>query len=251
MINYTLCADDYGFNQAISEAIIELLSTQKINATSCMTNMPYWPQAAKQLSTIPATSKVGLHFNLSDGIPLTNMPKSHFGSLKQLLLRSHLSALKKNVIQQEFKAQLDAFIKEAGKLPDFIDGHQHVHQFPIIREAILDTYLDYFPDKKTFIRLSSNGFWQSLTSIKAMIITLTGAIRLRKKLKLMGIAFNTSFSGIYDFKHAQDYAALFPKFKQQIQAGGLIMCHPGKENNDETDIIAAARVFEYNYFKEN
>ena len=35
-------------------------------------------------------------------------------------------------------AQLEAFEQAVGRAPAHVDGHQHVHQFPVIREALID-----------------------------------------------------------------------------------------------------------------
>ena len=38
----------------------------------------------------------------------------------------------------EIAAQLRMFVHTFGRAPDFIDGHQHVHLFPQIRDAVLE-----------------------------------------------------------------------------------------------------------------
>ena len=34
--------------------------------------------------------------------------------------------------------QWNHFIEATGKTPDFVDGHQHVHQFPVIRDVLVE-----------------------------------------------------------------------------------------------------------------
>ena len=36
------------------------------------------------------------------------------------------------------RASCDAFVDAFGRAPDFIDGHQHVHLFPQVSDAVLD-----------------------------------------------------------------------------------------------------------------
>ena len=40
---------------------------------------------------------------------------------------------------REVRAQFEAFADAFGRPPDFVDGHQHVHLFPQVREAVLET----------------------------------------------------------------------------------------------------------------
>ena len=41
--------------------------------------------------------------------------------------------------RREFRAQFEAFADAFGRPPDFVDGHQHVHLFPQVRQAALET----------------------------------------------------------------------------------------------------------------
>ena len=42
-----------------------------------------------------------------------------------------------DMLVDEFMSQLRMFVHSLGRPPDFIDGHQHVHLFPQIRDAVL------------------------------------------------------------------------------------------------------------------
>ena len=48
---------------------------------------------------------------------------------------------------QSYFFAISTLIDHLGFAPDFIDGHQHIQQLPIIRDAILDVYLKFFPKK--------------------------------------------------------------------------------------------------------
>jgi len=246
MSGITICADDFGYHEAVSNGILKLLENRKINATSCMTNMPDWPRAAEMLSMMPP-AQIGLHLNLTDGVPLTDLPCSHFGSLNKLLMLSHLRLLDKNRLIKEFDAQLKAFKDGMNRMPDFIDGHQHIHQFPVIREAVLAIHKKHLT-KNTGIRVSSNPLSQVVFKPKSLILALTGALSLKKILQKNGIAHNQHFSGIYNFDSTIDYARKFSSFLEEIQGDGLIMCHPASPDYTSTsDPIAKARLNEFNY----
>lgn len=252
----TLCADDYGYSEAVNAGILDLIEKKRLNATSCMTNMPFFEAGVPALKALRSQAEIGLHFNLTEGKPLSGLPALHFGPLSQLLLFSHLRLLKKIAIQREFEAQLDAFEKAFGCTPDFIDGHQHVHHLPVIRDAILAVYAKRFPDKKVWLRVSSNPLSDQLKALfkspKSLIITLTGALSLKRQLQKSGIPFNTRFSGAYDFREAKHYAEHFSSFVKAVNGAGLIMCHPAKAMGAlENDVIFTARVEEYRFFSEH
>lgn len=241
-----LCADDFGENKSVSDGILDLLQQKRLSATSCMTNMPYWPTAAQQLKALNLNCQVGLHFNLTEGQPLSGQPC--FAPLNTLILRSHLHALNRGWIAQELSQQIEAFKNHYGRLPDFIDGHQHVHHLPQIRKALLSVYEEYFPNKEAYIRVSSGSLGAAAYCPKVLVIALSGARMLKKELKKRHIPHNTSFSGIYNFSPTADYPRLFKRFLKESHNGGLIMCHPAKEPLHVNDSIAQARIREYRHF---
>ncbi|MDR3478516.1 MAG: ChbG/HpnK family deacetylase [Gammaproteobacteria bacterium] len=240
-----LCADDYGQNPAISQAIIALLEKKRLSATSCLTTSADWLEQARNLESFKNQADIGLHFNLTEETPLAE-------PVSRLILKSHLRLLNKKAIIAECHAQLDLFLQGTGRLPDFIDGHQHVHQFPVIRDALFTVYEERLRDNQTYVRCTYNPNsllrFQAVGYTKQLIIQLCGAREFKRQLLARQIPHNHSFSGIYDFENAAKYAEFFPQFVQQVQEGGLIMCHPGlKEATPSTDTIANSRIIEYDY----
>ncbi len=57
--------------------------------------------------------------------------------LTHAFLRAWSSSLNRELITQCIEEQWDLFVSVMGKHPDFIDGHQHIHQFPFIRDILL------------------------------------------------------------------------------------------------------------------
>jgi predicted glycoside hydrolase/deacetylase ChbG (UPF0249 family) len=252
MKNIILCADDYGQNTAISQAIIDLFQKKRLSATSCMTTSYYWPSHAKWLRPFAEEFDVGLHFNLTEGKSLSKEMGPEFLPLSELIMKAYLRRLKQRDIELELNAQLDAFMDEMGCEPHFLDGHQHIHQLPVVRNALLNVYEKRFRSKKVYIRAVNNprSLWQFKHNayVKNLIIQSCGSFTLKKLLVKNKISHNTSFSGIYDFSQAANYAAIFPYFLNQVGNNGIIMCHPGQSSLDSEDEIASARVAEYMYF---
>lgn len=236
-----LCADDYGQNRAISQAIIDLLKNRRLTATSCMVTGSDWPLYASWLLPYKNQVDIGLHFNLTEGSGLGFMP------LPNLLLKSFLRRLNKKMLKAELNAQLDQFTNAMGMVPDFIDGHQHVHQFPQIRDVLLEVYEERLRETGCYIRCIDDpkSLW-NVKSLKKLILQWSGAGAFKKQLIKRKIPHNQSFSGVYSFDVDQ-YETIFEVFLEEVQQGGLIMCHPGLE--DSEDVLHGSRFREYAFFK--
>src|SRR5262245_17221205 len=128
-----LCADDYGQAEAVSRGILELMDVGRLTAVSCLVNMPGWKEQAQFLHPFKGKIDLGLHLNLTDGMPLSAQYQREIGAklmpLPYLITHTMLGSkkLKPTALMAEIEAQLDAFCEAVGCLPDFVDGHQHVH----------------------------------------------------------------------------------------------------------------------------
>jgi predicted glycoside hydrolase/deacetylase ChbG (UPF0249 family) len=242
-----LCADDFGLSAGISRGIIDLAQSGRLSAVGCIVNQPEFVVQAPTLLALKNQVQIGLHFNLTEGAFLSRPEQNGIG-LNKLLLQSHLHLLNKQLIANEFKAQLDKFIQVMDRLPDFIDGHQHVHQFPVIRKIILNAYDKRLRLNKTYIRSTYPAISLLPYLFKAKILAMTGGRALLRALKQRNIPHNMYFSGIYDFKPGSNYRQIFQKWLQAMPSDTLIMCHPG-QGFDAQDPIAAARIIEYDYFR--
>lgn len=244
-----LCADDYAQNADISAGILALAKQGRINAVSCLATMPAWPELQQELT---ADAYIGLHFNLTLGEPLSQAWRGRygerFGSLADLLKICYSGRMDRQVIEAEIHAQLDAFSTARGCLPAFIDGHQHVHQLPVIRDAWLSWYAEHKP--ALFFRNTSNGVVDCLSTggfPKRQAIALLGGMTFRRRLLQQSVPANTRFAGIYDFSQAAQYRDYFKGFLKITGNTGLIMCHPGLASQDETDPLSPYRCQELNY----
>jgi predicted glycoside hydrolase/deacetylase ChbG (UPF0249 family) len=236
-----LCADDFAFSVEISQAILSLVQQGRISAVSCMTMMPHWAALSRELLSHQATIDIGLHLDLTE-CQRERLPK--------LILHSHLRLLDQQRLAAIIQQQLDIFMEQMGRAPDFIDGHQHVHHLPVIREALLRVYSAYFPNKGPYVRVSSNRntvLGDVAAFPKAPIIALTGALALRRRLAQSQIPHNRSFAGIYPFADSKNYRDYFQRFLLRIRSGGLIVCHPGFESEIHLDPLSASRFDEYCY----
>lgn len=247
----SVCADDYGQTMPISQAILALIAQKRLTAVSCMVTGNDWAEHAALLKPLIGQVDIGLHFNLTHLAPLSLLYREHHGdcfpSLGQLLIKSHLRLVNQAAIQAEFAAQWQRFQETLGKTPDMIDGHQHVHQFPIIRDAMM-AFLLQQPTPRPLVRLvKPTIFTRGSSILKNTIITLSGACGLKARLIKHHMRFNQSFTGIYDFSKAAHYRTYAQRFLSDIKDGGLMMCHPGLANSQEAWPLSFSRPLEYAY----
>lgn len=241
MTPITLCSDDYAQNPGIDTGILELLDAGRLSAVSCFSTSPTWQStAASALHGYREQADIGLHFNLTEGFGRTAMP-----SLHAVIARSLLKGIHADYVQQKLEQQLDAFEAGFGQPPDFIDGHQHVHQLPGVRQVLLKTITQRYAGHPIWVRntMPANSAWRG----KPQILKYLGGQALAAELKTVSIASNLGFAGVYGFDR-EDYATCFKIWLDAAQAGMLIMCHPASAAYPD-DAIAQQRVVEYRYFR--
>jgi predicted glycoside hydrolase/deacetylase ChbG (UPF0249 family) len=251
----TLCADDYGISPAVGAAIRNLIARGRINATSVMTAAPSFNQDEAQ-TLLDATQRggaIGLHVTLTapfralseNFAPLTN---DAFPSLSSMLLRAQMRWLQPDLLVMEIARQFEAFERAFGRPPDFVDGHQHVHIFPQVRDAFLRVAKDAAPS--AWVRqcgLPERG--NKAADLKAILLGWYSR-QFRRLAETRGMRTNPAFAGTYAFRPDADFAALFPGFLDGMPDGGLIMCHPGKVDAEleRLDPLTTLREREYDYF---
>ena len=246
-----LCADDFGVSPGVSQAIARLAGSERLGAASCITTGRHWRAQAPRLRDLPASVQIGLHFNLSEGQPLSpDLARTwpQFPALPRLIALAHLGLglglLPRSALAAEFTAQWDAFVLATGHAPHYVDGHQHVHHLPGVRELLLAAVPPALPMRNTGHVLGP------AFAVKRWLIERTGGTALQRALAQRGTPHNTALLGVYDFQ-ASDYRRLMQHWLARLPAeGGLLFCHPGDAggaDGDAADPIAAARLREAAY----
>jgi predicted glycoside hydrolase/deacetylase ChbG (UPF0249 family) len=139
-----LCADDFGWAPAADRGILKLAQAGRLTDVSCLVNGPRWPQAGRDLAGLAVVRqgrvRTGLHVNLTEGRPLSPELAAlwpQFPSLESLIVDAHLRRLPVAALRAELQSQFDAYVQARGRAPNHVDGHQHVHHLPQVREALL------------------------------------------------------------------------------------------------------------------
>ena len=250
-----LCADDYGISAAVNVAIRDLVVRRRLNATSVMVVAPSFHRsealALDVLNSGMPRVAIGLHLTLTAPFrPLSGAYRPardrSFLSLGTTMMRAFLQRLNPDALASEIAAQLRMFVHTFGRPPDFIDGHQHVHLFPQIREAMLEVAKASAPD--AWLRQCGRAVPPRFRfgDRKAWLVDRLSH-DFRERANALGRRTNPAFAGAYDFRANADFAALFAGFLEQVPDGGLIMCHPGFVDADlqRLDPLTTLREREY------
>lgn len=229
----------------------------RINATSVMVVAPSFKRSeALSLAILNAGTQrvaIGLHLTLTAPFrPLSDgygpLRRDTFLPLKSTLRSALLRMLRPEKVAVEVAAQIKAFETAFGRLPDFIDGHQHVHLFPQIRDAVLNVVKDRAPHAwiRQCGRLPANA---RAGDRKAWLLDRLSHT-FRKRARKLGLKTNPAFAGTYDFDTKPDFAALFLAFLDGLPDGSVVMCHPGHvdEELQHLDPLTTLREVEYRYF---
>jgi predicted glycoside hydrolase/deacetylase ChbG (UPF0249 family) len=251
-----LCADDYGISPAVSAAIRDLIARRRLNATSVMVGAPsFSPNEADALREAAGThAAIGLHVTLTGPFrPLdphfTPLRGGAFLPLAPMAARALARCLQAMPLEDEISRQLDCFHGAFGRAPDYFDGHQHIHVFPQIREALVRVVKKNAP--QAWIRQCGRpaSAHKSLGDPKAIVLDRLSA-RLRRLAAADELATNPAFAGTYAFRPRADYQKLFPRFLDGLPDGSVVMCHPGKVDAElrRLDPLTDLREREYAYF---
>jgi len=248
-----LCADDYGISPAVSAAIRDLIARRRINATSAMVVTPSFSNAeAAALRAVAADhTAIGLHLTLTAPFhPLSHgfvpLRDGAFLPLAAMAGRGLARTLTPAPLEAEIAAQIAAFRSAFGRAPDYIDGHQHIHLFPQIGEALIRVAKGAAPQAwlRQCGRAVRHGF-----EPKGLILDALSK-RFKRLATQAGLRTNPAFAGTYNFRPDANFTKLFPDFLDGLPDSGLVMCHPGRVDAELTrlDPLTDLREREYAYF---
>lgn len=245
-----LCADDFGISAGVNRAIIDLAAQGRLSAVSCMSPGQAWAEGAKALKPFHDRVDVGLHLTFTYLAPLTKELGERLPSEKTLILKSWARLLDKKLVEKEIRAQFAGFIEAWGAPPDFIDGHQHVHILPVIRDVLLRVRAELAPQSwmRNVVDYSALQEDPKYGLLAVLCWRWQGLLRKHK------IAHNRILRGAYDYTRPVDYAALMTRWcalsPEPSMGPVLIYCHPGFPDAGlaKYDSVLEPRRREYDFF---
>ncbi len=228
-----LCADDYAMSEGVSRGIVELAAEGRISATGAMSVAQGWRELAAELRPFAGRIGLGLHLTLTGLGPLGPMPAFAPGGRFPALGAVVSAALRRRLplaeIGAEIERQLDAFADALDRVPDFVDGHQHVHALPGIRGLLLGALArrGWTP----WLRDPSDGAMGLLRRggpVPKALVVATLATGFAARARRAGHVTNRGFAGYSDFRPGSDLRADFGAYLAAPGPGHLVMCHPGR-----------------------
>ena len=252
-----LCADDFALAEGVSAGILRLAEAGRLSAIGCMTASPLWRSLGERLDAVEDRCDIGLHLTLTDLQPIGPLPRlapaGRLPGLARLMTAAFSRGLEPAEVRDELRRQWDAFVAARGRPPDFLDGHQHVHLLPGVREMVLELATMGGLGLRPYLRVC----WDAPTRVvsrgvavgKALFLSLL-SIPLCREVTRLRLAANDSFRGVHAFDASVDYAALFPRFLAGRARRPLVMCHPGfvDARLRAVDAVTDQRRREYDYF---
>lgn len=135
-------ADDFGMSHGVNSAIVQSFKNNWISSATIMCTMPGFEEACNLIAEYNLHGKIGIHFNLSEGKPLTEkiLKFPNFCNEAGLMYKSFkghfLTGEERTAVIEELQAQLDT-LTGYGIIPTHADTHHHMHHFMGIGNALV------------------------------------------------------------------------------------------------------------------
>ncbi|WP_028101303.1 ChbG/HpnK family deacetylase [Pseudoduganella violaceinigra] len=212
-------ADDIGMHPAVDDGVAELVDNGVVRAASVM--VLGRPNRDTLTGIARRGASLGLHLDFTSA--LAHSAYQDTTSLPSLMMSAWGGMLNPTRVLAAVDGQIQRFGELTGRAPDFIDGHEHVHQFPVIRDTLAQV-LAARQMQGTHIRITAPRQWRGT---KAALIGALGSAALAKRVLKLGCRINGDFAGVYDLTATADLPALWRQWLAGApQMGGLMMCHP-------------------------
>ena len=148
MIKVLINADDYGWTESCSKAIMKAFNDQLIYSTTIMSVGAYFDEAVRIIQNSDSRQRVGIHFDLTEGTPLTEGIKNdpffceHGSFHMHINRRIPLTPQQKNHAYEELCAQAQRF-KDTGLRFHHADSHHHIHTAPFLIPVFQKVFEEY------------------------------------------------------------------------------------------------------------
>lgn len=241
-VKLVVCADDFGLSEAVNEGVIELARERRLSAVGVLVHGAAVTDWVPLLRTVDVD--IGLHLNFTE--PLGARDPVY--PLPALVARAYTGLLDPAAVRRSIEGQLDRFEALVDAAPDYVDGHQHVHQLPVIGDALLIALTRRYgcpPWVRCTTRASSRPPWRGgRDDRKAWLIDRLGGGSFRRAAARLGFAANARLLGVYDFDDRRvPYPQRVEQWLDQARDGDMLVCHPATHLL-RTDPISGCRVRE-------
>jgi predicted glycoside hydrolase/deacetylase ChbG (UPF0249 family) len=244
---FILNADDYALKAGADAAILDLAGRGIVTSASAMVLSPRWKEAGRALAA--CSISCGLHLDFTS--PFTAKGFSE-RSISRAVIGAYCGLTRRDTIRHAIDHQLSLYEDVMGEAPQFVDGHQHIHQLPGIRAGLLACLKQRYGQNapRVKIRFCMPMRWRGL---EAALVGATGAGALKRLASKEGFSGNTDFAGVYSFEKGSPLKHLWSSWLAATAgAAPMIVCHPAKAAKEALavpDKIAEARIAEYEWLE--
>jgi chitin disaccharide deacetylase len=144
------CADDFGLDPAVNQAVEKAHRHGILSTTSLMVGAPAAADAVSRARLMPRL-RVGLHLVLVDGRPISPTAEvaaliGGDGEFDRNLARAGIRFFflpkVRDQLAREIRAQFEAF-RATGLVLDHVNAHKHMHLHPSVAGLIVEIGRDY------------------------------------------------------------------------------------------------------------
>lgn len=221
-------ADDFGYSAYTNKAIIECFRKGIVTSTSLLVNTKYFNESVKLLKQNKKLD-IGIHVNLTEFRPLTKAKTltendGNFAG-KAKWLDGYFKDADKKEIEKEIEAQIIRAISSGLKITH-INGHNHIHIFPKIAEAVIKLARKYgikyirMPDEKAIDKSQRLPGEIEKRNIASKFSKLAKSKILKNRLKA-----TNAFYGILDMS-CMDFERLSRILSSIDDGASELMVHP-------------------------
>jgi predicted glycoside hydrolase/deacetylase ChbG (UPF0249 family) len=233
-------ADDFGETEQITLGICEGIEAGVVSSTSIMANMPATDFALARAKSIGDRASFGVHLNFCEGRPLTAAATmmdaaGNFCGKRQLFLRSITGRLSAADVEREVQAQVSRIVS-GGVRVSHLDGHKHLHQLPVICNAVAKVARAHGIERIRLSAMHSLAGYSSPSSAVREVLAVNAArvfraCQLRYPRRLIDIQlYMSATTGPDSWRHLADGPGIVE-----------IFCHPGTELADREKPGSCAR----------
>ena len=143
---------------------------------------------------------------------------------------------------------MEAFREFFGRFPDYIDGHEFCHHFPIVNQALIEMLEVFSLTHKVYVRV----FRPGRLSLKNGLMWFSNhlaALPSKALISLLiqkGIKSNARLMGFCPYFLKPEYYFEY-YFCQIPQKNDIFFCHPGFLSEDASDKLRKYRLQIYNF----
>ena len=197
-------ADDWGLDEATTNAIAACYERGRITSTSAMMFMDDSVRAAELAGSIDID--VGLHLNLTEPFTSGAEPQTRASqkAVAQFLQTNKLAGVILNprlhrAFRRAVSAQLEEFRRLYGREPSHIDGHHHAHLSANVlfgcllpADFIVRRHFTFFAGEKSWLNRTYRGLCNRILGIRCRMLDgfydLTQHMHTPKMQRLAGLA---------------------------------------------------------------